>query len=80
MQTDVAENILDIVRTLPRTKQQRVLDFASELQGEEASALTETLRRIEARGESIPDEVWKEVPADGSSNHDHYLYGAKKRK
>ena len=80
MQTDVAETIFDIVKVLPRTKQEKVLDFVSELQAEEETSLEFLFRNIEERGQNIPDEVWKEIPPDGSINHDHYLYGAKKRK
>ncbi len=27
----------------------------------------------------MPDEVWKNIPRDGSENLDHYLYGAPKK-
>ena len=27
----------------------------------------------------VPDEAWQAVPADGSEQHDHYLYGAPKK-
>jgi hypothetical protein len=80
MQTDVAEAIFDIVKVLPKPKQEKVLDFASELQAEEETSLESLFRKIEQRGQNISDEVWKEIPSDGSLNHDHYLYGAKKRK
>ncbi len=80
MQTDVAEAIFDIVKVLPKTKQEKVLDFVSELQAEEETSLEFLFRKIEERGQNIPDEVWEEIPSDGSINHDHYLYGAKKRK
>ncbi len=80
MQTDVAETIFDIVKVLPKTKQEKVLDFVSELQAEEETSLQSLFRKIEERGKNIPDEVWEEIPPDGSINHDHYLYGAKKRK
>ncbi len=80
MQTDVAETIFDIVKVLPKTKQEKVLDFVSELQAEEETSLQSLFRKIEERGQNISDEVWEEIPPDGSINHDHYLYGAKKRK
>jgi hypothetical protein len=32
-------------------------------------------RRIHA----LPDEVFKDLPTDGASEHDHYLYGSPKR-
>ncbi len=80
MQTDVAETIFDIVKVLPKTKQKKVLDFVSELQAEEETSLESLFRNIEERGQNIPNEVWEEIPSDGSINHDYYLYGAKKRK
>jgi hypothetical protein len=27
----------------------------------------------------LPDEVWENMPTDGSYQHDHYLYGTPKR-
>ena len=80
MQTDVAEAIFDIVKVLPETKQKKVLEFVSQLQADEQTSLQSLFRKIEERGQNIPDEVWQEIPPDGSINHDHYLYGAKKRK
>jgi hypothetical protein len=79
MQTDVAEAIFDIVKVLPKTQQEKVLDFVSELQAEEETSLEFLFRKIEERGQNIPDEVWEEIPSDGSINHDHYLYGAPKK-
>jgi hypothetical protein len=79
MQTDVAETIFDLVKVLPETKQRKVLDFVSDLQNEDNSDLLEMLTAIETRGKTIPDEIWQEIPPDGSVNHDHYLYGAKKK-
>ena len=80
MQADVAETIFDIVKVFPKTKQERVLDFVIDLKDEENSSLENLLQEIEKRGQEIPDEIWEEIPSDGSVNHDHYLYGAKKRK
>jgi len=79
MQTDVAETIFDIVKVLPKTKQEKVLDFVSELQAEEETSLQSLFRKIEERGKNIPDEVWEEIPSDGSEQHDHYLYGSPKK-
>ena len=31
------------------------------------------------RMEAVPDEVFERLPADGASEHDHYLYGSPKR-
>ncbi len=79
MQTDVAETIFDIVKVLPKAKQKKVLDFVSELQAEEEISLESLFRKIEERGQNIPDEIWEEIPSDGLINHDHYLYGTPKK-
>ncbi len=31
------------------------------------------------RMHSLPDEVFDQLPTDGASEHDHYLYGSPKR-
>ena len=31
------------------------------------------------RMHSLPDEVFEQLPADGASEHDHYLYGSPRR-
>jgi hypothetical protein len=36
--------------------------------------------RIASMAESLPDDAFEEVPSDGASQHDHYLYGSPKRK
>ncbi|HQU91796.1 MAG TPA: hypothetical protein PLK77_05835 [Pyrinomonadaceae bacterium] len=79
MQTDVAETIFDIVKILPEKKQRKVLDIVRDLQAEEESGLLRMLNEIEATGRDLPDDAFEGVPTDGSANHDHYLYGAKKR-
>jgi hypothetical protein len=34
---------------------------------------------IRERFSRIPAEDWKDVPTDGASEHDHYIYGLPKR-
>ena len=35
--------------------------------------------RIAARARSLPPHVLDRLPADGASQHDHYIYGTPKR-
>ena len=35
--------------------------------------------RIVARASALPPEVLEKLPADGASQHDHYIYGTPKR-
>lgn len=46
-------------------------DAATDMEG-----LLETVRRITSK---IPEEAWKDIPADLSINVDHYLYGHPKK-
>ena len=78
MQGDVAETIFGIVKVMPRNKQERVLDFVNDLQRDD-SGLADLIRGIGKKGSEISDDVWDELPTDGSVNHDHYLYGSEKR-
>jgi Arc/MetJ-type ribon-helix-helix transcriptional regulator len=35
--------------------------------------------RIVDRSAAIPDEEWAKLPVDGAEQHDHYIYGTRKR-
>jgi predicted DNA-binding antitoxin AbrB/MazE fold protein len=37
------------------------------------------VERIAARAAALPPEVLDRLPADGASQHDHYIYGTPKR-
>ena len=34
---------------------------------------------IASRGRALPQEILDRLPADGASQHDHYIYGTAKR-
>lgn len=36
-------------------------------------------QRIVARARALPPETLERLPADGASQHDHYIYGTPKR-
>lgn len=82
MQTTVAETIFDIVKILPEEQQKAVLRIAEHLRKEQNrdTSLESLISGVRHRGEVIPDEVWAEIPSDGSINHDTYLYGSEKQK
>lgn len=72
------ETLIEKVKTLPSDKIEEVISFVEsiELRGEPAKTLWEKIREITS---DVPDELWAELPADGSENLDHYLYGAPKK-
>jgi hypothetical protein len=37
------------------------------------------VQRIAARARTLPQETLDRLPADGASQHDHYIYGTPKR-
>jgi len=76
MQTDVAETIYEKVKVLPPEKQQEILHQIEILEQKTEPTIWQKIR---ARSKKIPDEVWEEMPRDGSEQHDHYLYGVPKK-
>jgi hypothetical protein len=43
------------------------------------SARLPLVERIVARARALPQETLDRLPADGASQHDHYIYGTPKR-
>jgi hypothetical protein len=84
MESNIADKILAIVQVLSVEQQLEVLKFIDNLEAEKESKeendLKSVFKKIEERSKNIPDDVWKEMPEDGSEQHDHYLYGTPKRK
>lgn len=78
MQTDVAKEILDVVRILPEDKQRQILKQAETLAQEERRS-NSLWDKIRVRSEKIPKKVWDNMPLDGSENHDRYLNDASKK-
>lgn len=86
MDADIEQELIKRVRSLPRDKQQEALrlletladGFASKARGpdQRRRPLWEVAETINAQ---LPEDTWDQVPADGSINFDHYLYGAPKR-
>ena len=76
MQTNVAEIIFERVKVLPLEKQREILHQIEAIEQEQQTTIWQKIR---ARAEKIPDEVWEEMPRDGSEQHDHYLYGVPKK-
>lgn len=79
----IEQSILEKLRALPVEQQREVLTFVENI---ELHMERERNRRrpiwevIVERSEKLPPEVWDELPTDGAINHDHYLYGAPKKK
>ena len=77
MQTNVAQEIMEIINILPEDKQRQILRQAEDLAKTEKKPTI--WDKIRARSAKIPDEVWEKMPTDGSENLDHYLYGSPKK-
>ena len=45
----------------------------------EQSAPEPFWKAFTSQTEALPDEVFDNLPVDGASEHDHYLYGSPKR-
>jgi hypothetical protein len=85
MSANLEQAILEKIQALPDEKQQEVLALVDGMLREEQERQPhETVRPIweiiEEISSQAPPETWDDVPTDGSVNHDHYLYGAPKKK
>ena len=80
MSSSIEEQIIDKLRALPFEKQEELLRFAETLAGGTPPQRLSVLEEIDAIVKEVSPDAWDEVPTDGSINHDHYLYGAPKRK
>jgi len=84
MSASLEQAILEKVLALPEDKQREVLSLVDEMlkQGRdpeprESRPIWEIIEEISSQA---PPGTWDSVPVDGSVNHDHYLYGAPKKK
>jgi hypothetical protein len=78
MAANIEQELLDRVRALPIEKQRELLHVVETLEESPAPAKTiwEEIRDIMS---DVPEEVWAQMPHDGSEQHDHYLYGTPKK-
>lgn len=74
----VEEQIVDKIRTLTDKEREDVLRYVDDVISNQnrPKTLVEKIMEIVA---DVPDEVWEKVPKDGSEQHDHYIYGTRKR-
>lgn len=79
MAANIAQTIYEKVQILPAEEQMEVLgiveDKISFAQKKDTRPIWEVITEIS----QVSEEEWAKLPADGSVNHDHYLYGAPKK-
>jgi hypothetical protein len=85
MSAILEQAILERILALPDDKQREVLALVDGMLREEQERQpSEPVRPIweiiEEISSQAPPGTWDTVPSDGSVNHDHYLYGAPKKK
>ena len=84
MAANLEDQLIDKVRALPPEKQQEALRLLDTLATGASSEGTSVDRRsiwevVDEINAGLPADTWDSVPADGSINLDHYLYGAPKQ-
>ncbi len=80
--TNLEQTIIEKVHAFPQSKQQKLLQYAEELENEviEESPKHQTIwEMVKDIIEEVPKEEWDKLPTDGSINYKHYLYGHKKK-
>ncbi len=92
MNQTIEQQVMEMIRVLPEEKQREVLAYAKQISENGAAENTsnaespekpprrKAIEIIEELRKNLPKDVWEGYPTDGSLNHDHYLYGAPKRK
>ncbi|OLE56019.1 MAG: hypothetical protein AUG51_00385 [Acidobacteria bacterium 13_1_20CM_3_53_8] len=79
MPTEFAEIIFEKIKELPLEQQREVLQFIERLATEDIQSSGTIWEEIREIVKDVPNEVWEQLPRDGSLNVDHYLYGAPKK-
>lgn len=81
MQSEIAQTIFEKVKVLSLDEQKEVLEIVekkiSASPKKDSRPIWEVITEISSQ---IPEEEWAKLPSDGAINHDHYLYGAPKKK
>ena len=76
LQAQAAAEGLSVDAWLQRLAEQHVPNACSESKGEPDRPVWEI---VADRMKNVPPEVFDRLPRDGASEHDHYLYGSRKR-
>lgn len=79
MASSVEQIVIEKLRTLSSDQQRHVLEFVENLAQQKATTERSIWEEIRDIVKDVPDEVWDQMPSDGSEQHDHYLYGAPKK-
>ena len=74
----VEEQIVEKIRTLTDGERADVFRYVDGVLSKHKPD-TSLVEKLLALSSQVPDEVWDRIPADGSEQHDHYIYGTKKR-
>lgn len=72
------QEILEKFKVLSPEERGEVLTYVERLLSKRnrKQTLGEKIREIAA---DVPEEIWERIPADGSEQHDHYIYGTPKK-
>ncbi len=86
MNPTIEQQVIEAIRVLLETKQMQVLSYVKEISRTEAEETEQPrpkkrklLEKLEALMKELPPDAFEGYPTDGSLNHDHYLYGSRKR-
>jgi len=79
MSSEIEKVVIEKLRALSPEQQRDVLDFVVKLTKQSSVSRMAIWDEIDEIVRQAPPETWDDVPADGSVNVDHYLYGAPKK-
>ncbi len=80
MAVNLRHAIQEQIQVLSEGEMRQVLNFVLSLQKAKQGSQVKPVSAIfEELSNQVSLEEWRELPADGAENHDHYLYGAPKK-
>lgn len=79
MSSSIEETIVERLLALDAEEQKKVLDFVEGIERQKSQPAKTLWDAIQDIVKDVPDDVWERLPADGSEQHDHYLYGSPKK-
>ena len=81
MPVNLQHTIQEQIQVLSEEEMRQVLNFVTGLREAKQASRAKSISTVfEELSNQVPLEEWSKLPSDGAENHDHYLYGAPKKK
>jgi hypothetical protein len=76
--TIAEKQIVEKMKILLPQERDKVLRYVEDILSKRNRKMT-LGEKISALSAEVSDDVWENIPTDGSEQHDHYIYGTQKK-